>query len=148
MAGLAKTLGLNQTPPFVVVFFPEEFEKLLRANESIQSQASEDDIEETSFKIKSVDGKVQFLDVGIKSKAPMLEASIRLQDGKPVFRVGDQVTKETELADALRSQIGDKDKTKIIFTLTANGDVPYSAVLKVQEAIKAVGLTNVRIAPK
>jgi WD40 repeat protein len=148
VSALAKTLGLKQTPPFVVVFFPEELEKQLRAKETSQYPGAEEDIEETSFKIKSVDSKVQFLNVDVRSKAPMFESSIRLQDGKPVFRVGEQVTRESELADALRGQIGDRDKAKITLTLSVMHDVPYSAVVKFQEAIKAAGITNVRIAPK
>ncbi len=52
MASLARALGIDPVPSFIVAFFPEELEKDLLAKELAYRQIDEAKIDETRFQVK------------------------------------------------------------------------------------------------
>jgi hypothetical protein len=52
VASLARSLGINPVPSFIVAFFPEELEKDLLDKELAYGHVAEDRIEETRFKVQ------------------------------------------------------------------------------------------------
>jgi biopolymer transport protein ExbD len=76
-----------------------------------------------------------------KVEQQMIRASVRMEDGKPVFRVEDKVVEKENLESELRRYVRSTGKTQLLFD--HDYDAPQSAVVAVIDAAKGAGMEKV-----
>lgn len=78
-----------------------------------------------------------------KVEQQMIRASVRMEDGKPVYRVEDQVVDPDNLQSELRRYVKTTSKTQLLFE--HDYDVPHRAVIDVQDAAKLAGMEKISL---
>lgn len=74
----------------------------------------------------------------------MIQVTVRMEDGKPVTRVEDQVVDPSRLESELRRFVNASRKTQLL--LQHDDDVPQRAVVEVLDAAKGAGMEKVSLA--
>jgi biopolymer transport protein ExbD len=74
----------------------------------------------------------------------MIRVSVRMEDGKPVFRIEDRVVDPSQLEYELSRFVKATKKTQLL--LEADDDVPHSASIAVQDAAKGARIEKVNFA--
>jgi biopolymer transport protein ExbD len=78
-----------------------------------------------------------------KIEQQMIRVSVRMEDGKPVYRVEDQVVDPNNLQSELRKYVKATSKTQLLFE--HDYDVPHGDVVAVQDAAKLAGMEKVSL---
>jgi biopolymer transport protein ExbD len=73
----------------------------------------------------------------------MIRVSVRMEDGKPVYKVEDQVVDPDNLQSELRRYVKATSKTQLLFE--HDYDVPHGAVVAVQDAAKLAGMEKISL---
>ncbi|MGH7225408.1 MAG: ExbD/TolR family protein, partial [Gemmataceae bacterium] len=76
-----------------------------------------------------------------KVKQQMVLVVVRMENGKPVIRVEDQVVDPNTLESELRNRVRATKKTQIL--LQSEDDVPHGVTVAVQDAAKGAGVEKV-----
>jgi biopolymer transport protein ExbD len=77
----------------------------------------------------------------------MVRVSVRMENGKPVTRVEDQLVDPNDLQSELRKYMTATSKTQLL--LEAEYDVPQSGIIAVMDAAKGAGMEKVsRVVPE
>jgi biopolymer transport protein ExbD len=79
-----------------------------------------------------------------KVQQQMIQVSIRMENGKPVTRVEDQVVDPSQLESELRRFVNASRKTQLL--LLHDDDVPQRAVVEVLDAARGVRMEKVSLA--
>ena len=86
-------------------------------------------------------GRVVVTDKQVKEQ--MIHVTIKMEDGKPVFRVEGTVVDEDRLVAELRSYFRPSARTDLL--LEHDPDVPHGAVVAVMDAAKGADLQRIRL---
>ncbi|HZY89361.1 MAG TPA: biopolymer transporter ExbD [Gemmataceae bacterium] len=86
-------------------------------------------------------GTVVITDKQVKEQ--MIHVVVKMEDGKPVFRVEGKVVAEDHLVAELFSYHRDNARTDLL--LEHDGDVPHGAVVAVMDAAKGARLERIRL---
>lgn len=78
-----------------------------------------------------------------KVEQQMIRVSVRMEDGKPVYKVEDEVVNPDNLQSELRRYVKATSKTQLLFE--HDYDVPHSAVVAVQDAAKVAGMEKISL---
>jgi biopolymer transport protein ExbD len=78
-----------------------------------------------------------------KIEQQMIRVSVRMEDGKPVYKVEDQVVDPNNLQSELRKYVKATSKTQLLFE--HDYDVPHGAVVAVQDAAKLAGMEKISL---
>jgi biopolymer transport protein ExbD len=78
-----------------------------------------------------------------KVEQQMIRVSVRMEDGKPVYKVEDQVVDPDNLQAELRKYVKQTSKTQLLFE--HDYDVPHGAVIAVQDAAKLAGMEKISL---
>jgi biopolymer transport protein ExbD len=73
----------------------------------------------------------------------MIKVTVRMENGKPVTRVEDQVVDPARLEAELRRYVGSSGKTQLL--LEHDDEVPQRAVVEVLDAAKGAGMERVSL---
>ena len=76
-------------------------------------------------------------------KEQMIHVTVKMEDGKPVYRVEGKVVDEDHLVAELRSYHRQSARTDLL--LEHDGDVPHGAVVAVMDAAKGADLDRIRL---
>jgi biopolymer transport protein ExbD len=79
-----------------------------------------------------------------KVEQQMIQASVRMENGKPVYRVEDKIVDPDNLGPELRRFVRSTSKTQLLFE--HDYDVPQSAVIKVLDAANVAGMEKINLA--
>jgi biopolymer transport protein ExbD len=69
-----------------------------------------------------------------------LNISVRMEDGKPVMRLENEVVTPQQLPDRLTSLV--RQTRKVTVAVTHDNDVPWGSVLPIQDAAKLAGIQD------
>jgi biopolymer transport protein ExbD len=86
-------------------------------------------------------GRVVVTDKQVKEQ--MIHVVIKMEDGKPVFKVEDAPVSEEGLVAALRAYYRANARTDLL--LEHSDDVPHGAVVAVMDAAQGAGLNRIRL---
>lgn len=145
---LAETLGIKPGPPYVVALFPPNLEAELREKERLALPVPESEIAETHFRCVPHGDSYELRVIHVRKKetvATKLQGFLRWKAGVPVFEVDNEGTDLDHAEDLLRRSVQRTGLKQL--ELRSAKDIPYAAVVRVTEAARAAGFTDVHLAP-
>jgi biopolymer transport protein ExbD len=78
-----------------------------------------------------------------KVEQQMIRVTVRMEDGRPVYKVEDKVVDPDSLQSELRRYVKATSKTQLLFE--HDYDVPHGAVVAVQDAAKLAGMEKISL---